>query len=140
MAVIGPWNSFCAQIEIPILNRAPGGPLALISPATPTPGPDPAAGVLRRTATGGEPEVYYPTGVRNFLRLFPGDDLQGAALAVLAKRLGLRRVYLLHETDELLEGAALRSLPSARPGSSASGWRGRRASTPARRRASTGSR
>jgi len=45
----------------------------------------------------GEPEVYYPTGVRNFVRLAPGDDLQGAAHAVLAKRLGLERVYLLHQ-------------------------------------------
>ena len=34
VAVIGPYNSFCAQVEIPILNRATGGPLAMISPST----------------------------------------------------------------------------------------------------------
>ena len=32
VAVIGPYNSGCAQVQIPILNRAPGGPLAMISP------------------------------------------------------------------------------------------------------------
>ncbi len=40
VAVIGPYNSFCAQIEIPILNRAPGGPLAMISSANTYAGPD----------------------------------------------------------------------------------------------------
>jgi branched-chain amino acid transport system substrate-binding protein len=38
VAVIGTFNSACAQVEIPILNRAPGGPLAMISPANT--GPD----------------------------------------------------------------------------------------------------
>ena len=33
VAVIGPFSSFCAQLQIPILNRAPGGPLALVSPS-----------------------------------------------------------------------------------------------------------
>ena len=33
VAVIGTYNSDCAMIEIPILNRAPGGPVGMISPA-----------------------------------------------------------------------------------------------------------
>ena len=40
VAVIGPYSSFCAQLEIPILNRAPGGPLALVSPIEQRPEPD----------------------------------------------------------------------------------------------------
>ena len=48
--------------------------------------------------------MYYPTGVRNFVRVFPGDDLQGVALAVLAKRLGLERVYLLSERSSFWDG------------------------------------
>ena len=32
VAVIGPFYSFCAQLMIPILNRAEGGPLALVGP------------------------------------------------------------------------------------------------------------
>ena len=31
VAVIGPWSSFCGQVQIPITNRAPGGPLAMVS-------------------------------------------------------------------------------------------------------------
>ena len=31
VAVIGPSNSYCAQAQIAILNRAPGGPLALVT-------------------------------------------------------------------------------------------------------------
>ena len=33
VGVIGTFNSGCAEIEIPILNRAPNGPLAMVSPA-----------------------------------------------------------------------------------------------------------
>ncbi|MET0809592.1 MAG: ABC transporter substrate-binding protein, partial [Thermoleophilaceae bacterium] len=47
--------------------------------------------------TSGEPGVYYPTGVRNFARVVPREDLQGVAQAMLAKELGLRRVFLVHE-------------------------------------------
>ena len=32
VAVIGPRNSGCAWVELPILNRAPGGPLAVDQP------------------------------------------------------------------------------------------------------------
>jgi branched-chain amino acid transport system substrate-binding protein len=95
VAVIGPWSSYCAEVEIPILNRAPGGPLAMISPVNTSPGLT-RPGQPPPDGQRGEPEVYYPTGVRNYVRLLPGDDLQGAALAVLAKRLALERVYLLH--------------------------------------------
>ena len=96
VALIGPYNSTCAGIEIPILNRAPGGPLAMISPTNTYPG-------LTRSGLGppasymGEPEVYYPTGARNYVRLRPRDDLQGAAHGILAKQLGLASVYVIHD-------------------------------------------
>ena len=38
VAVIGPWSSFCGQVEIPIMNRAPDGPLAIVSPMSTHPG------------------------------------------------------------------------------------------------------
>ena len=47
----------------------------------------------------GQPEVFYPTGERNYARLSPTDDLQGAALALLATQLGLKSVYLIHDGD-----------------------------------------
>jgi DNA-binding SARP family transcriptional activator/ABC-type branched-subunit amino acid transport system substrate-binding protein len=96
VAVIGPYDSSCAQIEIPIANRSPSGALALVSPANTYPG------FTRHDPDGlaGEPGIYYPTGTRNYLRLAPPDDVQGAGQAVLAKQLGLRRVFVLADGDE----------------------------------------
>ena len=99
VAVIGPFNSACAAIEIPILNRAPGGPLALISPSNTGPG-------LTRIAEPppwgfrGEPDVYYPTGERNFVRLPALNDMDGAAHALLAKQLGLGSVFVLDDGSD----------------------------------------
>ena len=103
VAVIGTYNSDCAQVEIPILNRAPGGPLAMISPANTGPGLT-RPGVPAPWGWRGEPDVYYPTGTRNYVRVLPSDDMHGPAHALLAKRLGLRRVYLVHEDSEFWPG------------------------------------
>ncbi|MGZ4188145.1 MAG: protein kinase domain-containing protein [Solirubrobacteraceae bacterium] len=105
VAVIGTYESFCTQPEIPILNRAPGGPLAIVSPANEFPGLTRGG---RLSIPGynlrGEPDVYYPTGVRNFLRLVAREDQQGVAHAELAKQLRLRSVYLLYDPE--VSGAA----------------------------------
>ena len=93
LGVIGPFNSPCASEQIAIANRAPGGPLAMISPSATSVG-------LTHRAPGsqpGEPEIYYPTGARNFVRLVPSDDVQGAADALLARQLGLRRIFVAHD-------------------------------------------
>jgi len=50
----------------------------------------------------GEPEIYYPTGLRNFVRTVPSDDVQGAADAQLARQLGLRRLFVAHDGYEAL--------------------------------------
>ena len=97
MAVIGPFNSGCAQVEIPILNRAPGGPLALVSPASSHPGLTRAVGDDVAPFVRGQPEVFYPAGERSYARLTATDDLQGSALALLARRLGLKSAYLIHD-------------------------------------------
>jgi YVTN family beta-propeller protein len=54
VAVIGPWHSICAQIEVPIANRAPGGPLALVSPSSTFP----------NLTRGGELALPPPEGFR----------------------------------------------------------------------------
>jgi YVTN family beta-propeller protein len=99
VAVIGSYNSDCSAVEIPILNKAPGGPLAMISPMNTWQGltrrPNPAVGLR------GEPDVYYPTGKRNFVRVAPDDDLLAAADAILAKRLGINRVYVVDDGSDL---------------------------------------
>jgi branched-chain amino acid transport system substrate-binding protein len=84
------------MIEIPILNRAPGGPLAMISPS------NTYAGLTRdgMPAPWGyrdEPSIFYPTGIRNYVRLPPLDDTLGTAQAILAKQLRLRSVYILDD-------------------------------------------
>jgi branched-chain amino acid transport system substrate-binding protein len=84
VAVIGPMVSFCAQHEIPILNRAPGGPLALVSPTNTDP-----------ELTRGPPRALYPRGTRNYARVIGRADVEGVAHALHARQLELSRVYLL---------------------------------------------
>jgi branched-chain amino acid transport system substrate-binding protein len=94
IAVVGPLNSDCALAAVPELNRAPG-PLAIVSPLSSYVG-------LTRAGPGtppGELRSLYPTERRNFLRVFPADDHQVAALALLAKRLERSPVYVLDDGD-----------------------------------------
>ena len=95
VAVIGTLNSPCAVAALPELNRARGGPLAMVSPLNSFVG-------LTRAAPGVPENLLaelYPTGRRNYLRVFPTDDLQGAALALLARDRGRRRVFVLDDGD-----------------------------------------
>jgi serine/threonine protein kinase/ABC-type branched-subunit amino acid transport system substrate-binding protein len=98
VAVIGPWSSYCGQVQIPITNRAPGGPLAMVSAISTHPGLTRGRLLAQEGRLGkGEPAIYYPTGERSFIRLMAREDLQGVANAMLAKELGLRRVYVLQD-------------------------------------------
>ena len=98
VAVIGTYNSNCAQMEIPVLNRAPGGPVAMISPSNTYPGLTVRRSVLPAPdGYRGEPAAYYPTGERNYARVVARDDLPSAALAMLAKQLRLKGVYVLDD-------------------------------------------
>jgi ABC-type branched-subunit amino acid transport system substrate-binding protein/streptogramin lyase len=104
VAVIGPYYSFCAQVAIPIVNRARGGPLALVAPTATWPSLTRGGPLALPPPFGyrGEPDVYYPTGERNFLRLAARSDLAGAALARLAKSLGLRSVFLINDAPDAI--------------------------------------
>lgn len=108
--VIGTFNSGAAEIEIPILNRAPNGPVAMVSPANTyvgltTSGPGTAAG---------EPGKYYPTGVRNYARVVAADSYQGAADALLAKGLGIKKVFVLNDQEAYGAGVASNFAAAAR--------------------------
>ena len=95
LGVIGPVNSPCAVAALPTLNAAPGGPLAMVSPLNDFVG-------LTRPGVGVDPALpgaLYPTGRRNYLRVYPAGDLQGAALALLASELGDRRVFVLDDGE-----------------------------------------
>jgi ABC-type branched-subunit amino acid transport system substrate-binding protein/streptogramin lyase/predicted Ser/Thr protein kinase len=99
VAVIGPYNSDCAQYQLAILNRAPGGPVPIVSPANTGPGLTHEASPPPEGYRG-EPDVYYPTGTRNYFRVIGRETLQGVALAMTADRLGLDRVYVLQDDSD----------------------------------------
>jgi branched-chain amino acid transport system substrate-binding protein len=102
LGVIGPFVSGCAPAQIPVLNRARGGPLAEISGSTT------AIGLTHRGpgTLPAEPDVYYPRGVRNFARLVAADDVQGAAVALMAKRLDVTKLYVLDDEEAYGIGVA----------------------------------
>src|SRR5262249_20149359 len=95
IGVLGTFNSGAAEIVVPVLNRAPNGPIAMVSPANTYVG-------LTHSGPGtaaGEPGKYYPTGKRNYARVVAADDYQGAADALLAKSLGVKKVFILNDKE-----------------------------------------
>jgi branched-chain amino acid transport system substrate-binding protein len=98
VAYIGEFNSGASAISIPLLNEVP---IAQISPA------NTAVGLTSDEpgADAGEPEKYYPSGVRNYLRIVPKDTIQGAALATLMTEDGCQNLYILN--DKEVYGAGL---------------------------------
>ncbi|HET8759111.1 MAG TPA: protein kinase [Solirubrobacteraceae bacterium] len=96
VALIGPYNSQCAQVELPILNSAPGGPLAVVGATNNDTGLT-RTGVPPPEGIRGTPDIYYPTGTRHYVRVFSFSSMIGAAEAVLAEQLGVERIYLLDD-------------------------------------------
>jgi len=99
VAVMGTYNSGCAKIIVPILNQAPGGAMTMISNANTNPG-------LTKVWNPGEPDVYYPKGIRNYGRVCTTDDIQGSAAAQFAKSIGIKSVYVLNDTQTYGQGVA----------------------------------
>jgi branched-chain amino acid transport system substrate-binding protein len=97
IGVLGTFNSGCAKIEVPVLNRS--GPLAMISPANTNPG-------LTKKWDVGEPQKYYPTGVRNYARVVATDDIQGPADALWSQSLGFKKVFVLNDKQTYGFGVA----------------------------------
>ena len=102
IGVIGTFNSGCAQLIIPRLNRAAGGAIPMISPAN----------TLVCITEGGpgcaadEPDKYYPSGTRNYARVAPHDAYQGAAMAEFAQSKGVKSVYILNDKESYGLGVA----------------------------------
>jgi branched-chain amino acid transport system substrate-binding protein len=96
---IGEFNSGASEVSIPILNQA-GVPM--VSPAntyvgltTNLPGSAP-----------GEPEKYYPTGKRNYLRIVPIDSIQAAADLIAMKQAGCTKVAVANDKEAYGAGLA----------------------------------
>ncbi|MDH4339652.1 MAG: branched-chain amino acid ABC transporter substrate-binding protein [Thermoleophilia bacterium] len=97
---IGTYNSGCAAIEIPILNEAG---LAMVSPANTYPG----LTVSGSGTEAGEPDKYYPSGERNYLRVVAHDLFQGSADANFMKNdLGVKSVFILDDKELYGKGVA----------------------------------
>jgi len=102
VGVIGTFNSGCAAIEIPVLNQAPGGGVAMMSPAN----------TYVCLTEGGpgcdktEPDKYYPSGQRNYARVVAHDAYQGAAVAEFAQEQGVKNVYILNDKEAYGLGVA----------------------------------
>lgn len=94
---IGPFNSGCAAVEIPILNEAG---LGMISPA------NTYIGLTKPGGEPDEPEKYYPTGERNYSRVIVADDKQGKAGVALMQEEGFESVYVLDDKETYGKGLA----------------------------------
>jgi branched-chain amino acid transport system substrate-binding protein len=96
---IGEFNSGASEVSIPILNEAG---IPQVSPAntyvgltTSLPGSAP-----------GEPQKYYPTGKRTFLRIVPIDSIQAAADLMAMKQAGCTRVAVANDKEAYGAGLA----------------------------------
>jgi branched-chain amino acid transport system substrate-binding protein len=92
LGVIGTFNSGCAAIIIPVLNKAPGGGMLLFSPAN-------TYGCLTEQCSGGEPQKYYPSGKRTYARVAPSDPNQAGVQAKLMKDDGVKTLYILNDKE-----------------------------------------
>ena len=102
IAVLGTFNSGCAAIIIPVLNEAPGGGVGMVSPANT---------YVCLTVSGPgcedtEPDKYYPTGQRNYIRMVAHDAYQGAAVATYMQDNGVQSVYILNDKEAYGLGVA----------------------------------
>ncbi len=87
---IGELDSGASAISIPILNRAG---IPQVSAASTAVGlTSSAAG-----ASPGEPQKYYPAGIRTFARVTPNDTVQAAAQVRLQQSLGCNETFVLDD-------------------------------------------
>jgi branched-chain amino acid transport system substrate-binding protein len=96
---IGEFNSGASEVSIPILNEAG---IPQVSPAntyvgltTSLPGSAP-----------GEPQKYYPTGKRTYLRIVPIDSIQAAAGLIAMKNAGCTKVAVANDKEAYGAGLA----------------------------------
>jgi branched-chain amino acid transport system substrate-binding protein len=99
IAYIGEFNSGCTEASLPILNKEM---VPMISPAntyvgltTSEPGSAP-----------GEPQKYYPGGVRTYMRIVPRDSIQAGADALAMKQAGCKQIALANDKTPYGAGIA----------------------------------
>jgi len=100
VAVMGTYNSGCAQQQVTVLNQDPNGPMLMVSHANTYPG-------FTKTWEAGEPNKWYPTNARNYARVVTTDDFQGKAGAQMAAAdLKVKKCLVLDDTETYGKGVA----------------------------------
>src|SRR5437588_7489123 len=99
IAYLGEFNSGCTEVSLPILNQVG---IPMISPANTYVGLTPN----EPGSAPGEPQKYYPTGTRTYLRIVPRDSIQAAADLVAMKEAGCTRVAVANDKEAYGSGLA----------------------------------
>lgn len=100
LAYLGEFDSGASAIAIPLLNRT-GMPV--LSPTSTAVG----LSTVGAADSPGEPDKYYPTGKRTFVRLSPDDSVQAAVQVRLQRGLGCRATYVLNDGEFDADTAAV---------------------------------
>jgi branched-chain amino acid transport system substrate-binding protein len=99
IAYLGEFNSGASAVSVPILNEVGLAQNGLTNTAvgltTDEPGSSP-----------GEPEKYYPSGQRHYVRIVPKDTIQGAALVTLMKQDGCSKTFMTNDKEVFGSGLA----------------------------------
>jgi branched-chain amino acid transport system substrate-binding protein len=99
IAYLGEFNSGASAVSMPILNEAGVPQNGLTNTAvgltTDAPGSEP-----------GEPDKYYPSAERHYVRIVPKDDIQGAALVTMMKQDGCAKVFMTNDKEVFGSGLA----------------------------------
>ena len=99
IAYLGEFNSGASAVSMPILNET----------GVPQNGLTNTAVGLTSNAPGsepGEPDKYYPSGERHYVRIVPKDDIQGAALVTMMKQDGCENVFMTNDKEVFGAGLA----------------------------------
>jgi branched-chain amino acid transport system substrate-binding protein len=100
VAYLGEFNSGCTEVSLPILNQAG---IPMISPANTYVG---LTVSVHGASAPGEPQKYYPTGNRTYLRIVPSDAIQGASDLLAMKQAGCTKVAVANDKTPYGAGIA----------------------------------
>ena len=97
---IGEFNSGASEVSIPILNQ---GGVPQVSPANTYVGLTTA---IPGASVPGEPQKYYPTGKRTYMRIVPRDTIQAASDLEAMKQAGCTKVAVANDKEAYGSGLA----------------------------------
>jgi branched-chain amino acid transport system substrate-binding protein len=97
---MGEFNSGASEVSIPILNQAG---LPQVSPANTYVG---LTLNVPPASLPGEPQKYYPSGTRTYLRIVPTDSIQAASDLTAMKQAGCTKVAVANDKEAYGDGLA----------------------------------